>query len=78
MQLPPTNFFASKSTDEEERLVIEDASGQEVEYDLRQQQFSSTTPPAILPATMLGWHYPQSIGNRSLVSRTLRFIRADC
>jgi len=56
MQLPPTSFFASKSTDEEERLVLEDASGQEVEYDLSSNSFLNHAARN-LPSTMLGWHY---------------------
>jgi superfamily I DNA and/or RNA helicase len=56
MQLPPTSFFASKSKDEEERLVLEDASGQEVEYDLSSNSFLNHAARN-LPATMLGWHY---------------------
>jgi superfamily I DNA and/or RNA helicase len=56
MQLPPTNFFASKAVDEEERLILEDASGQEVEYDLSSNSFLNHAARN-LPATMLGWHY---------------------
>ena len=56
MQLPPTSFFASKSADDEERLVLEDASGQEVEYDLSSNSFLNHAARN-LPATMLGWHY---------------------
>ena len=56
MQLPPTNFFASKSADDEDRLLVEDASGQEVEYDLSSNSFLNHAARN-LPATMLGWHY---------------------
>jgi superfamily I DNA and/or RNA helicase len=56
MQLPPTSFFASKQVDEEERLLVEDASGQEVEYDLSSNSFLNHAARN-LPATMLGWHY---------------------
>lgn len=56
MQLPPTSFFSAKSADEEERLMLEDASGQEVEYDLSSNSFLNHAARN-LPATMLGWHY---------------------
>lgn len=56
MQLPPTSFFSSKTADEEERLLLEDASGQEVEYDLSSNSFLNHAARN-LPATMLGWHY---------------------
>jgi hypothetical protein len=56
MQLPPTRFFAAKATDEEERLLVEDVSGQEVEYDLSSDSFLNHAA-SNLPATMLGWHY---------------------
>jgi DNA polymerase III delta prime subunit len=56
MQLPPTSFFASKSADEEDNLILEDASGQKVEYDLSSNSFLNHAART-LPATMLGWHY---------------------
>jgi superfamily I DNA and/or RNA helicase len=56
MQLPPTRFFASKTTDEDDRLVLEDTSGHEVEYDLSSNSFLNHAART-LPATMLGWHY---------------------
>jgi hypothetical protein len=56
MQLPPTSFFASKGLDEEERLLVEDPSGQQVEYDLSSNSFLNHAARN-LPATMLGWHY---------------------
>jgi DNA polymerase III delta prime subunit len=55
MQLPPTSFFASKA-DDDERLVVEDPSGQEVEYDLSGDSLLNHAARS-LPATMLGWHY---------------------
>ncbi len=56
MQLPPTSFFASKTVDEEERLLVEDATGREVEYDLSSNSLLNHAARN-LPATMLGWHY---------------------
>lgn len=56
MQLPPTNFFAAKSADDEEHLVVEDDSGQEIEYDLSGDSLLNQAARS-LPATMLGWHY---------------------
>jgi superfamily I DNA and/or RNA helicase/very-short-patch-repair endonuclease len=56
MQLPPTSFFSAKTTDEDERLLLEDASGQQVEYDLSSNSFLNHAARN-LPATMLGWHY---------------------
>jgi len=56
MQLPPTSFFASRATEDEERLLLEDATGQAVEYDLSSNSFLNHAARN-LPATMLGWHY---------------------
>ncbi len=56
MQLPPTNFFTSKATDEEEVLLLEDAFGQAVDYELSSNSFLNHAARN-LPATMLGWHY---------------------
>jgi hypothetical protein len=57
MQLPPTSFFSAKTAlDDEERLLLVDASGQEVEYDLSSNSFLNHAARN-LPATMLGWHY---------------------
>jgi DNA polymerase III delta prime subunit len=56
MQLPPTSFFASRELDEVEQLVVEDATGQQVEYDLSNNSFLNHAARN-LPATMLGWHY---------------------
>jgi hypothetical protein len=56
MQLPPTSFFSAKAADEDDRLVVEDSSGQEVEYDLSGNSLLNHAARS-LPATMLGWHY---------------------
>lgn len=57
MQLPPTSFFSARSaSDDEERLLLVDASGQEVEYDLSSNSFLNHAGRN-LPSTMLGWHY---------------------
>ena len=56
MQLPPTSFFGSRRTDDEEALIVEDASGQDVEYDLTSNSFLNHAARN-LPTTMLGWHY---------------------
>ena len=56
MQLPPTSFFASRSTDDEEQILVEDSSGQTVTYDLSSNSLLNHAARD-LPATMLGWHY---------------------
>ena len=56
MQLPPTSFFGSRRIDDEEALIVEDASGQDIEYDLTSNSFLNHAARN-LPATMLGWHY---------------------
>ncbi|MBI3408998.1 MAG: WGR domain-containing protein [Planctomycetes bacterium] len=56
MQLPPTNFFSAKHENDEEALVIKDADGQAVEYELGGQSFLNHAARN-LPSTMLGWHY---------------------
>jgi hypothetical protein len=56
MQLPPTRFFTAKSTDEEERLLLEDAAGEGIEHDLTSSSLLNHAARN-LPATMLGWHY---------------------
>jgi predicted DNA-binding WGR domain protein len=53
MQLPPTNFFSSKSPDDEEASA-DDA--QALDYDLTGNSFLNHAARR-LPATMLGWHY---------------------
>lgn len=54
MQLPPTTFFMSKETEDEE-LIIED-EGELIEFDMDTDSFLTQTAKN-LPATMLGWHY---------------------
>jgi superfamily I DNA and/or RNA helicase len=56
MQLPPSSFFTSRHSDEEESLHLEDASGHEVEYDLSSNSFLNHAARS-LSSTMLGWHY---------------------
>ncbi len=56
MQLPPTDFFSTKrSADEEEELLVED-EGELVQYDLESDSFLNHAAKN-LAATMLGWHY---------------------
>lgn len=55
MQLPPTNFFASKKSEEDEGLEFEE-EGQWVQYDLNTNSLLSHSAKN-LPSTMLGWHY---------------------
>ncbi|BDS07076.1 DNA helicase [Oceaniferula spumae] len=54
MQLPPTDFFASKG-DDDNTLIFEDEDEQE-EYDLGADSFLSHAERS-LSSTMLGWHY---------------------
>jgi len=56
MQLPPTTFFATRGADDEEAVVVADADGQKVEYDLSSSSLLNHAART-LPATMLGWHY---------------------
>ncbi|REJ91429.1 MAG: WGR domain-containing protein [Planctomycetota bacterium] len=55
MQLPPTDFFSAKRTDEEEDLLVEEA-GELVQYDLDSNSFLNHAAKN-LSSTMLGWHY---------------------
>ncbi len=55
MQLPPTNFFSTATSDEDELLNVEEA-GEVVEYDLSAESFLSHSAQN-LPSTFLGWHY---------------------
>ncbi len=55
MQLPPTDFFSAKRTDEEEELLVEQA-GELVQYDLDSNSFLNHAAKN-LPSTLLGWHY---------------------
>lgn len=57
MQLPPTDFFSTKTTEdetEEETLVTD--GGESIRYDLRSDSFLSHAARN-LSSTMLGWHY---------------------
>jgi predicted DNA-binding WGR domain protein/DNA polymerase III delta prime subunit len=55
MQLPPTNFFSAKRSDDEQTLTLED-DGQTVEYDLDSNSFLNHAARN-LQSRMLGWHY---------------------
>ena len=55
MQLPPTNFFATKRDEEEDSLMVED-EGETVEYSLDSNSLLNHASRN-LPSTMLGWHY---------------------
>ncbi|MCE9545000.1 MAG: WGR domain-containing protein [Planctomycetia bacterium] len=55
MQLPPTDFFGSKRSEDEEGLQFEE-NGETVHYELESNSFLSHAAKN-LPATMLGWHY---------------------
>ena len=56
MQLPPTNFFSAKSSDDEEAFTLSDDDGGTIEYDLSSNSFLNHAARN-LPAVMLGWHY---------------------
>src|SRR5262249_39557675 len=56
MQLPPTDFFSSKrSAEDENELEIEEGN-ERFQYELASDSFLSHAAKN-LPATMLGWHY---------------------
>lgn len=55
MQLPPTNFFATKRNDDDEDLSFEE-EGEVVQYDLNSTSFLNHSSRN-LPTRMLGWHY---------------------
>ena len=56
MQLPPTDFFSSKqSTEEDDDLTFEE-DGEMVQYDLESNSFLNHAAKN-LQSTMLGWHY---------------------
>jgi superfamily I DNA and/or RNA helicase len=55
MQLPPTDFFSAKQTEDDEALYITDGEDR-VRYDLESDSFLSHAAKN-LAATMLGWHY---------------------
>ncbi len=54
MQLPPTDFFSARRSEEEELMVEED--GELVQYDLESNSFLNHAAKN-LQSTMLGWHY---------------------
>ncbi len=54
MQLPPTSFFSSKQSDDEE-LLVED-EGELIAFNLDSDSFLNHAARN-LPSTMLGWHY---------------------
>ncbi|MGE5195181.1 MAG: AAA domain-containing protein, partial [Deltaproteobacteria bacterium] len=56
MQLPPTNFFSARQSDEEEPLQVEEETGQVFEYDLSSDSLLEHASRN-LSSTMLGWHY---------------------
>ncbi|MDA1163592.1 MAG: AAA domain-containing protein [Planctomycetota bacterium] len=55
MQLPPTNFFSSSPSEDEEQLTFEEG-GEVVEYDLNSDSFLNHAAKN-LSSRMLGWHY---------------------
>ena len=55
MQLPPTDFFSAKKTDEDHELLVEE-EGELIQYDLDSNSFLNHAARN-LPSTMLGWHY---------------------
>ncbi|HEY2249553.1 MAG TPA: AAA domain-containing protein [Planctomycetaceae bacterium] len=56
MQLPPTNFFSAKHSEDEDTLQYEEEPGQIVEYDLSSDSLLEHASRN-LSSTMLGWHY---------------------
>lgn len=56
MQLPPTNFFATKRVDDEDDELMIEEEGELVQYDLESDSFLNHAAKN-LPSTMLGWHY---------------------
>lgn len=55
MQLPPTSFFSTKRSDNDEDLSFEE-EGEVVQYDLNSSSFLNHSSRN-LPTRMLGWHY---------------------
>ncbi|WP_416398981.1 AAA domain-containing protein [Allohahella sp. A8] len=55
MQLPPTNFFSTRTDTEDEVMVTTD-EGEQVEYDLSSNSFLNHVAKN-LKSYMLGWHY---------------------
>ncbi len=56
MQLPPTDFFSVKRSEEDEEETAFEEDGEVVEYDLNSSSFLNHAATN-LPNTMLGWHY---------------------
>lgn len=56
MQLPPTDFFSSKQSSDEDEETLVESEGELVQYDLDAGSFLNHAAKN-LPATMLGWHY---------------------
>lgn len=56
MQLPPTDFFSTRSEDEDEEGLLVGEGGQVFEYDLSANSFLSHAAKN-LASRMLGWHY---------------------
>ncbi|MGB7347673.1 MAG: AAA domain-containing protein, partial [Pirellulaceae bacterium] len=58
MQLPPTNFFSTRSSGEEggDEFTYSDDEGDEISYDLASASFLEFADRN-LASTMLGWHY---------------------
>jgi predicted DNA-binding WGR domain protein len=56
MQLPPTDFFSTRSEDEDEEGLLVGEGGQVFEYDLSANSFLSHATKN-LASRMLGWHY---------------------
>ncbi|NND98355.1 MAG: hypothetical protein HKN47_13620 [Pirellulaceae bacterium] len=58
MQLPPTNFFSTKRSDDDESgdIMVTDDDGEDISYDLSSASFLGFADRT-LPSTMLGWHY---------------------
>jgi predicted DNA-binding WGR domain protein len=56
MQLPPTDFFSAKRSDEEDDESQVEEGEEEFQYELASDSFLSHAAKN-LPATMLGWHY---------------------
>jgi hypothetical protein len=55
MQLPPTDFFATRRQEDEDELAFEE-NGESVSYDLASNSLLNHAARN-LPSTMLGWHY---------------------
>ncbi|MEQ8788783.1 MAG: AAA domain-containing protein [Pirellulaceae bacterium] len=55
MQLPPTDFFSTRRSEDDDELLFEE-DGEQVEYDLGSNSFLNHASRN-LACTMLGWHY---------------------